>query len=124
MRFCICGLIPARAGKTKQGAKDPPKPSAHPRAGGENQEVRSEAGPVLRLIPARAGKTGWWGPSLVVRPAHPRAGGENRLDAIQKLVEAGSSPRGRGKPDTLHSQGPTARLIPARAGKTAAKSPR
>ena len=70
------------------------------------------------LIPAWAGKTASLACAAVIGWAHPRVGGENRLDAIQKLVEAGSSPRGRGKlaSSTVTVMG--AGLIPAWAGKT------
>ena len=74
------------------------------------------------LIPARAGKTG--PPSPPTRPAkaHPRACGENRGVGRGLRCPLGSSPRVRGKPLGHHRAHERRRLIPARAGKTAAPS--
>ena len=70
------------------------------------------------LIPARAGKTLFVIGYPHGEPAHPRAGGENEYVAWLRAAQAGSSPRGRGKPlfgpFGLSGGG----LIPARAGKT------
>ena len=73
-----------------------------------------------RLIPARAGKT--CAPLEIAHAgvAHPRAGGENKASDGEDIAEYGSSPRGRGKRVSLKSSRPRRRLIPARAGKTAA----
>ena len=50
--------------------------------------------------------------------AHPRVGGEN-LDGVGCWVgNAGSSPRGRGKPEPGHIHLDVRGLIPAWAGKT------
>ena len=80
MRTRMCGcrrLIPARAGKTAESARDVALHEAHPRAGGENLVLRRldavergssprgrgklgcgrRLGLRSRLIPARAGKT-------------------------------------------------------------------
>ena len=74
------------------------------------------------LIPARAGKTATTNQPRGCRRAHPRAGGENRQRQRDNSDQAGSSPRGRGKPegfdDVLEGEG----LIPARAGKTSERS--
>ena len=71
--------------------------AAHPRAGGENQRMKSVAASFTGssprgrgkqgfcglgivdsgLIPARAGKTVWLITSQLGKSAHPRAGGEN-----------------------------------------------
>ena len=132
------GLIPARAGKTGEGAPAIGAVGAHPRAGGENVKVRvcfasssgssprgrgkhhqrAEAVARLGLIPARAGKTMGLGTPRSRSAAHPRAGGENPVRYWLPPRRTGSSPRGRGKrphdSESLHD----GRLIPARAGKT------
>ena len=90
-------LIPARAGKTRLRLRRPIGWRAHPRAGGENHRS------------PRRRADDW---------AHPRAGGENTGDIEDAVREAGSSPRGRGKPHELQAIPHLAGLIPARAGKT------
>ena len=98
-------LIPARAGKTPQPHRRVRRPTAHPRACGENPlvDARHQArrgssprvrgkptgGPAVladgRLIPARAGKTS--GDNEMTRriAAHPRACGENIQPVKQQL---------------------------------------
>ena len=133
-------LIPARAGKTCSIQGDGGSVRAHPRACGENNgaydqdrmeegsspRVRGKPGvaaalvPSTGLIPARAGKTDALARRRKMATAHPRACGENSDIARLLRIDAGSSPRVRGKPgqqvvrDELHG------LIPARAGKTRA----
>ena len=71
-----------------------------------------------RLIPARAGKTlrPVW---EATRPAaHPRSRGENSQKVEHLLSLNGSSPLARGKQTQDWNQIASARLIPARAGKT------
>ena len=77
-----------------------------------------------RLIPAHAGKT--LGMSVVSRGrrAHPRSRGENRCDPNEKPGTNGSSPLTRGKPGCPPERGRRGRLIPAHAGKTAARAGR
>ena len=111
---------------------------AHPRAGGENDV--SDDGEVGRrgssprgrgkhhqeavnanqdrLIPARAGKTRVFRVTVIVLSAHPRAGGENLSFGGLVPPDAGSSPRGRGKPFGMSRRSTSGGLIPARAGKT------
>ena len=134
----VCGLIPARAGKTDCGVQFPGRAAAHPRAGGENRGLSRKrrrlhgssprgrgklrrlapSRALIRLIPARAGKTGTGGSRSVSPRAHPRAGGENACEASERRGQVGSSPRGRGKPTHALATGFKRRLIPARAGKT------
>ena len=110
-------LIPARAGKTLFAWRHWIVGRAHPRAGGENDpgsketmalpgsSPRGRGKPhrrrhcirVGQLIPARAGKTSWSRSAGPGASAHPRAGGENTDPRIASGLEAGSSPRGRGK---------------------------
>ena len=72
----------------------------------------------MRLIPARAGKTPASSAPTQAHRAHPRAGGENCAPQAASISAAGSSPRGRGKPDWPLLAGFWRGLIPARAGKT------
>ena len=51
-------------------------------------------------------------------PAHPRSRGENVPLLVPHVLEGGSSPLTRGKPDPSHHAGDRGRLIPAHAGKT------
>ena len=71
-----------------------------------------------RIIPARAGQTRLGQCVRQIKTDHPRACGANPQVIAALNVEAGSSPRVRGKPHLhtrLHHQG---RIIPARAGQT------
>ena len=88
-----------------------------PRGRGKHQALRTGMGRG-RLIPARAGKTESNGRAVTHSGAHPRAGGENPASQMKKEPLSGSSPRGRGKPKRLASNGVWSGLIPARAGKT------
>ena len=132
------GLIPARAGKTHRRDLVQDDGGAHPRACGENHRLgaswawghgssprvrgKPQAGGVLglgpRLIPARAGKTPCGHEFAPSFPAHPRACGENSDIARMLRLDAGSSPRVRGKLAVLGGQAHERGLIPARAGKT------
>ena len=135
---CARGLIPARAGKTRISSVLAVRPTAHPRAGGENMsagemlsarrgssprgrgkpEGRLDGPEGTRLIPARAGKTAASRPADAWESAHPRAGGENITVPGRATRPVGSSPRGRGKRRTHRRRNVRCRLIPARAGKT------
>ena len=74
---------------------------------------------LVRLIPAWAGKTSKIRVSSRPEPAHPRVGGENMPHSRRYSSQAGSSPRGRGKPEQVAEFKILPRLIPAWAGKTA-----
>ena len=135
-------LIPARAGKTSASGTGMGGRRAHPRSRGENRPldgIRVPPGgssplargkPCLRvclrglgrLIPARAGKTGRARPRSPPSPAHPRSRGENRRIRVDQWSRWGSSPLARGKPLSFSLLRFGGRLIPARAGKTAAHS--
>ena len=137
-RWPLAGLIPARAGKTPATPAGPSARPAHPRAGGENTRPQwahpdrggssprgrgkphdpRVPGRRRRLIPARAGKTNYPSQADSVKRAHPRAGGENVITRRPLPATTGSSPRGRGKPQTVRPRGHERGLIPARAGKT------
>ena len=133
-----CRLIPAHAGKTLVDGLLAAEHGAHPRACGENQRPWPDPGSCdgssprmrgkrvaaeglhrgRRLIPAHAGKTCPRAASQWLARAHPRACGENRDAEGVKLLEAGSSPRMRGKPAMPETVRSSERLIPAHAGKT------
>ena len=141
-KFRTRRLIPARAGKTRAIRHAHGLSAAHPRAGGENQSWRARVlpssgssprgrgkpssltapPPQERLIPARAGKTASAALIVPEGTAHPRAGGENHLAPDGQVSALGSSPRGRGKLIILFTHNHEIRLIPARAGKTRARS--
>ena len=131
-------LIPACAGKTARTATTRARQRAHPRVCGENSiqiqemsdmfgsspRVRGKHGfrdcavDAARLIPACAGKT-WTRPAGPrPRPAHPRVCGENLRGRSGGLLEAGSSPRVRGKRPAAGGGPREPGLIPACAGKT------
>ena len=132
------GLIPAWAGKTPRRRATRCRCPAHPRVGGENLSAwlqmvsglgsspRGRGKPVAGgakfnsagLIPAWAGKTHSGAACRGTRAAHPRVGGENAGQPCRSLTIRGSSPRGRGKRDTVGDQVAADRLIPAWAGKT------
>ena len=132
------GLIPAWAGKTPGIRLSLVLLRAHPRVGGENAFWRwacvgqSGSSPRGRgklhqltnrikaggLIPAWAGKTGRARGQHKNRTAHPRVGGENVVLRQLSGVQAGSSPRGRGKRPACRGWGRRRGLIPAWAGKT------
>ena len=131
-------LIPARAGKTRQGAGEGAGVGAHPRVCGENSAadsfVRLTTGssPRVRgklreeglgaddrgLIPTCAGKTPGCGGAVVEGWAHPRVCGENAGVWGRRCGGLGSSPRVRGKQHVIPSLVAAGRLIPACAGKT------
>ena len=96
-------------------------PGSSPRGRGKLFDALSRACGV-RLIPARAGKTTSLRATLRVIAAHPRAGGENATADSGTPGAAGSSPRGRGKPNCDARLFGVSRLIPARAGKTPVSS--
>ena len=90
-----------------------------PRGRGK-QRIRPVGTAPPGLIPARAGKTSSRDCMMPGSAAHPRAGGENRIRRGRHAAHLGSSPRGRGKLTCGYAQDVIRRLIPARAGKTAA----
>ena len=136
----LTGLIPAWAGKTSGKPSPTGAVGAHPRVGGENaarprrwhgrrgssprgrgkHPRRPRCRPRHRLIPAWAGKTRGRAGRVRARRAHPRVGGENPAEGTDRELDAGSSPRGRGKRPVFLSASVRPGLIPAWAGKTQA----
>ena len=139
-RFRKAGLIPAHAGKTPLDGLIVDKPTAHPRACGENTvdetawNATNGSSPRMRgkpscigrrnehagLIPAHAGKTRVLRVTAISVPAHPRACGENMPCTPPLASVKGSSPRMRGKPIPQIAGAIGQGLIPAHAGKTLA----
>ena len=131
-------LIPAHAGKTRDGVLRSMSIGAHPRSRGENyrlaSSVRTSRGssPLTRgkhlftlhterperLIPAHAGKTDPLTASPSRLTAHPRSRGENHEALESAWKEYGSSPLTRGKPSFDTRFVVSGGLIPAHAGKT------
>ena len=131
-------ITPACAGKTARNGRRAPRNEDHPRVCGENfvpptfslvdlgspPRVRgkplasSTPGTSRRITPACAGKTFFTKYSSKARQDHPRVCGENIQKALEDYAELGSPPRVRGKPLTMVSFPPAARITPACAGKT------
>ena len=82
---------------------------------GAVHHLRQSAG----LIPALAGTTAGCSPISWTRWAHPRAGGDDALSRSDKIAEAGSSPRWRGRLSVWQPSRLARGLIPALAGTTA-----
>ena len=136
------GLIPAHAGKTCASRKREWTCWAHPRSRGENapDELSADflrgSSPLTRgklrgkdrqgstpgLIPAHAGKTVSSARRPGVVEAHPRSRGENRSASSSPSFRVGSSPLTRGKPPPTATPRRIRGLIPAHAGKTAARA--
>ena len=132
-------ITPARAGKTPSWIWTWRTMRDHPRACGENRlavntpggrlgsppRVRgkpvrhADSRGVARITPARAGKTPSSTSPFTAPRDHPRACGENHSPAAAQSSAGGSPPRVRGKPIRHADSRGTARITPARAGKTA-----
>ena len=119
MRVCLlCGLIPARAGKTVQVVVVMILSPAHPRAGGENVGFRGQHGRWSGSSPRGRGKHQLGQIGLAHQRLIPARAGKTCVDEVVDVAAEGSSPRGRGKPERRCRGVDGARLIPARAGKT------
>ena len=135
------GLIPAHAGKTWCASSRPQRSRAHPRSRGENSQAQPApaqdmgSSPLTRgkrrgipartggggLIPAPAGKTKRRLRTRLWTRAHPRSRGENVTGLLQPCYALGSSPLPRGKQAVQQDGSGGPGLIPAPAGKTAAR---
>ena len=138
---CRRGLIPARAGTTKDFTAQLAAKGAHPRSRGDHlvswtglmalwgssplargpRVLRLPQSPRPGLIPARAGTTrrlrrlrGWTG-------AHPRSRGDHRAQVESPQPCLGSSPLARGPREMVKTHSFFPGLIPARAGTTEAR---
>ncbi len=131
-------LIPARAGRTGAEVLSRVSGWAHPRSRGADIQVGSTclkdfgSSPLARgghavmssvahaigLIPARAGRTFPSGANNPARGAHPRSRGADCLATRGTGRSGGSSPLARGGRPGAALPYFSARLIPARAGRT------
>ena len=131
-------IIPAHAGQTTPVTLTPPLNTDHPRACGANTFCRTIAllkdgsSPRMRgkparanrlarntrIIPAHAGQTRACLPVRRSTPDHPRACGANLLLVESCVLDAGSSPRMRGKRPAAYIEHRPVRIIPAHAGQT------
>ena len=116
-QIIVTRIIPARAGQTPRTARTPYPTSDHPRACGANDNeltvkngnngssprVRGKPDSFVvsqihkRIIPARAGQTVASATPHDLTSDHPRACGANSAVFLILSMEAGSSPRVRGK---------------------------
>ena len=117
------GLIPAWAGETSGVHGRNSTIGAHPRVGGGNLAHVQHKHHRHGLIPAWAGETGSPVEPTKDGGAHPRVGGGNILFLPRLVFEAGSSPRGRGKPRREAADVLPLGLIPAWAGETSRALP-
>ena len=134
------GIIPARAGFTGEVMGAMSAAWDHPRSRGVYEAARSWAAsrlgssPLARgllwvaggdakavgIIPARAGFTGPSRTGSAGRSDHPRSRGVYRGIFAPPVTMSGSSPLARGLPAAPHDRAMSVRIIPARAGFTAA----
>ena len=137
------GIIPARAGFTGGGLRDRGVDQDHPRSRGvyrtkdRTRACVSGSSPLARglpqqgaqgvvvggIIPARAGFTRRGGSRGGRRRDHPRSRGVYGHRPAPGAGVAGSSPLARGLPGPPARPGPSAWIIPARAGFTPGASP-
>ena len=71
------------------------------------------------ITPAGAGKTILFRQQINITQDHPRRCGENRVSLTTVMVQEGSPPQVRGKPQVLQGIGEVIGITPAGAGKTA-----
>ena len=116
-------IIPARAGFTMYCPLRPERNRDHPRSRGVYGML--DFGDTIEegIIPARAGFTTRPIPVAASRADHPRSRGVYENISSMKGTVMGSSPLARGLHRHVHSQRCLPRIIPARAGFTASRSP-
>ena len=120
-RRCRMRIIPAHAGQTTRTTSCPARYPDHPRACGANlgkigslfgsfgssprmrgkRFVGRDAIKMHRIIPAHAGQTSKPSRCRCRRPDHPRACGANGAEGVAPHLRHGSSPRMRGKHDSV-----------------------
>ena len=136
--FSRWGIIPARAGFTRQSPRGGGADGDHPRSrgvyGGEStcawlphgssplaRGLRSQGMSVednVGIIPARAGFTTPRRREHPISPDHPRSRGVYRVCYSRMHITTGSSPLARGLPRPVVESIRFRRIIPARAGFT------
>ena len=112
------GLTPARAGTTNWTTCRWTTSAAHPRTGGDHQQMSAVAGVCRGLTPARAGTTLICCLTARSTWAHPRTGGDHHGVTNTNPSIMGSPPHGRGPPAAGRREGVGHGLTPARAGTT------
>ena len=117
---CPCGIIPAHAGNTGEGAETRAYPiGSSPRMRGTPDAV-NHAPHAVGIIPAHAGNTAPT-PTWSRRPRdHPRACGEHNTGHHRRTLRTGSSPRMRGTRFGGEQEHRHSGIIPAHAGNTSA----
>ena len=133
-------FIPAQAGNSAGSGRTAACTAVHPRASGEQSELRSlrrssrgssprkrgTGAEVVfgaeppRFIPAQAGNRWSRHQARSLPPVHPRASGEQILARAGPPSPAGSSPRKRGTVEEVLEQREPWRFIPAQAGNSLA----
>ena len=117
------GIIPARAGFTRQSPGHHARSRDHPRSRGVYASSGIPYSSAQRIIPARAGFTRAGRPPARSRPDHPRSRGVYPGMRVMAAEEMGSSPLARGlRPVVTHIHDEVG-IIPARAGFTGARPP-
>ena len=131
-------LTPANAGTTSADNRVPPAGTAHPRECGDDRAIqvpspsrtgspprmrgRQSNGCALklehRLTPANAGTTDDCLLVEVDGPAHPRECGDDKNSPPLAVIQDGSPPRMRGRPQPVRGGGVVGGLTPANAGTT------
>ena len=120
--LALCGSSPRVRGKPDCGFIAVKSVRIIPARAGQTKSIAIGGGVLLRTIPARAGQTSKTGRQYLRMSDHPRACGANSRSSAGVMSPNGSSPRVRGKhrDDYVFCHG--LRIIPARAGQTAATS--
>ena len=114
----VTGIIPARAGFTRQEPARHHRARDHPRSRGVYGTLSGTDSGTPWIIPARAGFTI---PPIRKEPLqwdHPRSRGVYAIRRGGRSAVRGSSPLARGLPGDLGGDGDEAGIIPARAGFT------
>ena len=93
----VPGLIPAHAGKTGSGARQPWDRGAHPRSRGENEALAASDATDKGSSPLTRGKPHCPIGQIARCAAHPRSRGENVQAERRRSSSRGSSPLTRGK---------------------------
>ena len=112
------GIIPARAGFTRQRAPRPPSQPDHPRSRGVYAAAPHDRPTSARIIPARAGFTASCPRSSSPEADHPRSRGVYSRSLVCDWLTVGSSPLARGLHEVRRALDGQVRIIPARAGFT------
>ena len=113
-------IIPARAGQTNRVRTYNRHTADHPRACGANALAGDPHNWKDGSSPRVRGKRLPWRSGTGRISDHPRACGANGIECAHRTCRHGSSPRVRGKRYRMCSSNVPTRIIPARAGQTAA----